>query len=146
MYKSKTIIYLFDKINIVVIGMIELINKLNDDTILIIPNNIKEETLKNIRNLNKKLNIKIFSLEEFIKKLTFDYDEQTIYQIMNKYNINYSIANLYLNNIKYVEEDNDNYKLHNLYSIKNYISEYLVYDKLFKKLIKNKKIKRYGYE
>ena len=68
--------------------MIELINKLKDDTILIIPNNIKEETLKNIRNLNKKLNIKIFSLEEFIKKLTFDYDEQTIYYIMNKYNIN----------------------------------------------------------
>ena len=126
--------------------MIELINKLNDDTILIIPNNIKEETLKNIRKLNKKLNIKIFSLEEFIKKLTFDYDEQTIYQIMNKYNINYSIANLYLNNIKYVEEDNDNYKLHNLYSIKNYISEYLVYDKLFKKLIKNKKIIIYGYD
>ena len=60
MYKSKTIIYLFDKINIVVIGMIELINKLNDDTILIIPNNIKEETLKNIRKLTKNIEFLCF--------------------------------------------------------------------------------------
>lgn len=126
--------------------MDELINNIEDNTILIIPNNIKEKVLKSIRNLNNKLNIKIFSLEEFVKKLTFDYNEETIYQTMNKYNINYSIAKLYLNNIKFVFKDNINYKIHNLYDIKTNIDKYLIKDKLFKKLINNKKIIIYGYD
>lgn len=126
--------------------MDELVKNIEDNTILIIPNNIKEEVLKNIRNLNNKLNIKIFNLDEFIKKFTFDYNEETIYQTMNKYNINYSIAKLYLNNIKFVSKDNINYKIHNLYDIKSNIDKYLIKDKLFKKLINNKKIIIYGYD
>lgn len=126
--------------------MDELINNIKDNIILIVPNNIKEEVLKKIRDLNNKLNIKIFNLEEFIKKLTIDFNEDTIYQTMLNYNINYSIANLYLKNIKYVEEDNNNYKLHNLFNIKNNINKYLIKDNLFKKLINKKEIIIYGYD
>lgn len=126
--------------------MDELINNIKDNIILIVPNNIKEEVLKKIRDLNNKLNIKIFNLEEFIKKLTIDFNEETIYQTMLNYNINYSIANLYLKNIKYVEEDNNNYKLHNLFNIKNNINKYLIKDNLFKKLINKKEIIIYGYD
>ena len=126
--------------------MNELINNIKDNTILIIPDNIKEEVLKKIRELDRKLNIKIFNIDEFIKKLTIDFNEETIYQTMLNYNINYSIANLYLNNIKYVEEDSNNYKLHNLFNIKNNIDKYLIKDNLFKKLINKKEIIVYGYD
>lgn len=126
--------------------MNELINNIKDNTILIIPDNIKEEVLKKIRELDRKLNIKIFSIDEFIKKLTIDFNEETIYQTMLNYNINYSIANLYLNNIKHVEEDSNNYKLHNLFNIKNNIDKYLIKDNLFKKLINKKEIIVYGYD
>lgn len=126
--------------------MNELINNIKDNTILIIPDNIKEEVLKEIRELDRKLNIKIFNIDEFIKKLTIDFNEETIYQSMLNYNINYSIANLYLNNIKYVEEDSNNYKLHNLFNIKNNIDKYLIKDNLFKKLINKKEIIVYGYD
>ncbi len=126
--------------------MNELINNIKDNTILIIPDNIKEEVLKEIRELDRKLNIKIFNIDEFIKKLTIDFNEETIYQIMLNYNINYSIANLYLNNIKYAEEDSNNYKLHNLFNIKNNIDKYLIKDNLFKKLINKKEIIVYGYD
>ena len=126
--------------------MNELINNIKDNTILIIPDNIKEEVLKEIRELDRKLNIKIFNIDEFIKKLTIDFNEETIYQTMLNYNINYSIANLYLNNIKYVEEDSNNYKLHNLFNIKNNIDKYLIKDNLFKKLINKKEIIVYGYD
>ena len=52
----------------------------------------------------------------------------------------------YLNNIKFVSKDNINYKIHNLYDIKSNIDKYLIKDKLFKKLINNKKIIIYGYD
>lgn len=126
--------------------MENLINNIKDNSILIIPNNIKETILKQIRTSNKKLNIKLFNLEEFIKKLTFDYDERTIYELMKYKNINYSIAKLYINNIKYIENDSNEYKIHNLYDIKTYLNNYLIKDTLFKKLISNKEIIIYGYD
>lgn len=126
--------------------MDNLINNIKDNSILIIPNNIKETILKQIRTSNKKLNIKLFNLEEFIKKLTFDYDERTIYELMKYKNINYSISKLYINNIKYVENDSNEYKIHNLYDIKTYLNNYLIKDTLFKKLISNKEIIIYGYD
>ncbi len=126
--------------------MENLINNIKDNSILIIPNNIKETILKQIRTSNKNLNIKLFNLEEFIKKLTFDYEERTIYELMKYKNINYSIAKLYINNIKYIENDSNEYKIHNLYDIKTYLNNYLIKDTLFKKLISNKEIIIYGYD
>lgn len=126
--------------------MENLINNIKDNSILIIPNNIKETILKQIRTSNKNLNIKLFNLEEFIKKLTFDYGERTIYELMKYKNINYSIAKLYINNIKYIENDSNEYKIHNLYDIKTYLNNYLIKDTLFKKLISNKEIIIYGYD
>ena len=126
--------------------MDKLIDYLKDNSILVIPNNIKENVLKLIRSNNNKLNIKIFSLDELIKNLTFDFDENTINFLMKKYNINYNIGKLYLDNIKYINEDSDNEKLHNLFNIKNIVDNYLIKDKLFLKLIKNKEIIIYGYD
>ena len=117
-----------------------------DNSILIVPNNLKNEIIRDIRLNNKDINIKIFSLDEFITNLTFSYDEKTIYELMKLENINYDIAKLYLDNIKYINEDSVNNKLHNLFNIKNSIDKYLFKDNLFRLLIKNKDIYIYGYD
>ena len=117
-----------------------------DNSILIVPSSLKESIIKDIRNKNKELNIKIFNLDEFIKKLTFDYDERTIYELMKQENVNYNIAKLYLKNICYVDNYCDNDKLNKLFDIKNSIDKYLIKDNFFRKLIKDKKIVIYGYD
>lgn len=117
-----------------------------DNSILIIPNSLKENTIRDIRNKNKDLNIKIFSLDKFIKKLTFDYDERTIYELMKQENVNYNIAKLYLKNIYYVNEHSNVNKLNKLFNIKNNIDKYLIKDNYSRKLIKNKRIIVYGYD
>lgn len=119
---------------------------IKDNSILIVPNTLKNDVIKDIRLNNKNINIKIFSLDEFVTNLTFSYDEKTIYKLMNLENINYDIAKLYLDNIKYINEDSNNKKLHNLFNIKNNIDKYLIKDNLFRALIKNKEILIYGYD
>ena len=126
--------------------MNNLLKLLTDNSILIIPNELKENILNYIRNNNKELNIKIFSLNDFIKNITFDYDEKVIDYVSKKYDINYNISKLYLDNVKYIKNDSDNEKLHNLYMIKNDVDNLLIRDKLFNKLINNKKIIIYGYD
>lgn len=121
-------------------------DKYIDNSILIIPNSLKDNIIREIRNKNKDLNIKIFSLDEFIKKLTFDYDEKTIYELMKHENINYNIAKLYLKNIYYVNDYSNVNKLNKLLNIKNNIDKYLIKDNLFRKLIKGKKVFVYGYD
>ena len=117
-----------------------------DNSILIVPSQLKNDVIKDIRNKNKELNIKIFNLEEFIKKLTFDYNEETIYELMKRKNVNYNISKLYLDNMYYVEEYNDISKLNDLYEMKLDIDSFLIKDKLINKLIKNKKVCIYGYD
>ena len=118
-----------------------MLDKIENNSILIIPNTIKNKVIK---ELNKKaLNIKIMSLNELIKKYTFDYNEKTIYHLMKKENIKYDIAKNYIENIYYIEDKNyENIKLDKLVEIKKYLKEnnLLIYDNLFKKYIKNKKI------
>jgi len=116
-----------------------------DNSILIVPNNLKEDIIKDIRLNHLDLNIKVLSLEEIIKKLTFDYDEETIYQVMKLENVNYDIAKLYLKNMYFSCESNNN-KLNHLCELKTKIDKYLIKDNMFLKWIKNKKVIIYGYD
>lgn len=103
---------------------------------------ICSKTLKNkIISSNTLINVKIMTMNELIKKLTFDYDDKAIYKIMQKENIKYKLAKMYIENIYYIEnKEYENEKLKKLKQIKDYINEYLIYDELFKQYIKNKKI------
>ena len=94
-----------------------MLDFIKDNSILIIPNNIKENIIKNIRINNKTLNIKVFSLEEFINNLTYTYNEETIYNLMKQENINYNISLIYLNNIKYIDSNSNIPKLNKLKTI-----------------------------
>ena len=119
--------------------------KLENNSILIIPNQIKNKKILELNN--ELLNIKIMSLNELIKKYKFDYDEKTIYHLMKKENIKYDIAKNYIENLYYIEnKEYESIKLNKLVNIKNYLEEnnLLIYDNLFKEYIKNKKIYIYN--
>ena len=119
---------------------------IENNTLLIVPNNLKKDVLKKIKKL---INFKIMSLDEFIKKYYFDYNKETIYYLMNKYNIKYEVANVYLNNLYYIEDKKYNIdKLDKLVEIKNDLEDknLLIKDNLFIKTINDKKIVVYGYD
>ena len=115
--------------------------------ILLIPNNIKNNVINKIRNKYYNYNIKIMSLEEFCKKVTFDYDERTLYYLMKKYNLNISTASLYLNNLYYIDKKLNNEKMNKIIEIKKYLDDnnLLIYNNYFKEYAKDKEIYIYGY-
>ena len=118
-----------------------------NEYLLLIPNNIKNEVIKKSRNLYYNYNIKYMSLEEFIKKVTFDYDTKTIYYLMKKYDIKYDIALMYLDNLYYINDSLDNKKMFKLKEIKKYLDDnnLLLYNQKFTNYIKDKQIYIYGY-
>jgi len=75
------------------------INNIIKETLIICHDSIK----KQIISLNTIKNIKIMNFDEFIKKFYFDYDENAIIYIMNKLNIKYDVAQVYLKNIYYIK-------------------------------------------
>ena len=115
--------------------------------ILLIPNNIKNKVIKKVREKYFNYNIKFMSLEDFSKKVTFTYDEKTIYYLMKEYSYNYSTALVYLDNLYYISDKLDNNKMNKLKEIKNYLDEnnLLIYDDVFRDYVKNKEIYIYGY-
>jgi len=116
--------------------------------IVLIPNNIKKEIIKEARVKYHNYNIKYMSLEEFIKKITFDYNEEAVYSVISKYNICNSSVIVYLKNLYYINDNLTNNKMNKLKEIKKYLDKnnLLIYNKYFKNYIKDKEIYIYGYD
>jgi len=117
--------------------------------------NIKRETLivcndgdrKKLLMRNKLVNIKLMNMNEFISKYVFDYDENTIMYVMNKYNIKYEIALMYIKNLYYIEDKEYGIKkLDFLVSLKKELNDnkLLIYNDLFRKYINNIDVIVYG--
>ena len=67
----------------------------------------KIELLKKI-NIEKKFNNnKFLTFKELKKKLFFDYDDRALEYIINKYNVNINIAKIYLDNLYFLKEIDD---------------------------------------
>jgi len=115
--------------------------------VLLIPNSIKKKIIKIVREKYHNYNVKFMSLEEFVKKYTFDYDNKTIYNLMKEYSINYDTALIYLKNLYYISDKLNNNKMNKLKEIKKYLDDnnLLIYNEHFRKYIKNKEIHIYGY-
>ena len=116
----------------------------NNNDIIITDN--KKEILIN----NKELKyIKVYSLNEFLREFYFKYDLNTIKYIIDKYNVIYDIALIYLDNLYYI--DNKKYKsnkLNFLLKLKKELlsNNLLICNKLFKEYIKGKNIIIYNLE
>ena len=61
---------------------------IENNMILVLPNNMKENVIKEVSSLDKIYNIKFMSLKELIDSLTFTYDERSIYYLIKKYDKN----------------------------------------------------------
>lgn len=110
--------------------------------IIICNNNTKRKILLDL-NDKPMVNIKFMTKIEFIHNYYFDYNEEAIYYIMNNYHVKYDIAINYLNNLIYIEDKiYDNEKLDLLVTIKKELDDnnLLIYNKLFKKYLKGKRI------
>ena len=118
-----------------------------NEFIMLIPSGMKKELIKKIRKEYYNYNIKFMSLDSFVKRVTFDYDEKTIYYVMKEFKLNYDSAILYLNNLYYIDESIDNEKMKLLIRIKKYLddNDLLIYDKYFREYAKNVEIVIYGY-
>ena len=123
-------------------------NNLKDNTLLIVPNKLKNLIIEEISKLPLK-NIKIMSIEELKKKYIFDYDDEAIYFLMKKYKIKYDVALTYIQNMYYIEKDEYNSKkLQKLLNFKNELLEnnLLIKDDLFRYYLNKNKIVVYGYD
>ncbi len=119
---------------------------LKDNTLLIIPNHLKETIILSFCDELK--NIKIMTESEFLKKYYFDYDLETIYYLMNKYKLKYEVVLIYLKNLYYVEnKEYSNEKLNKLVEIKEELEEHnlLKYKPLFLNKLKSMNIVFYNF-
>lgn len=115
---------------------------LENDTLLITPNKRKI-----LINMDKLINIKIMTINEFKNNYYFNYNNETIYYLMNKYNLKYEVVKVYLDNLYYIKEI-DNEKINKLKEIKQELIEnkLLIKNDLFINSLKDKKIVVYGYD
>ena len=116
---------------------------IKDNTLLIIPNEIKEEMILKITSENNLLDIKYISLEELYKKF-FNYDIKAIYYLMDKYKFKYEVAKVYLDNMFYVKDNFDDEKLKLLLKLKDEVKDYISTSRI--DVYKNRNIVVYGYE
>ncbi len=123
---------------------------IKDNIILVIPDNLKKRILLMLNNMDKIYNIKIINLNELVNKLTFTYDEKTIYYLIKKYNIKYEVAKVYLDNIKYVSLNKiyNIKKLDKLCEIKKDLidNNLLIFDNNVDNFLNKKEIIIYGYD
>ena len=98
-----------------------------------------------IKKIDKPTNVKVITLSELKHKYYFDYDNKAIYFISNKYNCIPEIAKIYIENIYYLKDIN-NEKINFLKSIKNDLdtNNLLTYNNLFKEFLKGKDIVLYN--
>jgi len=121
----------------------QFLDDIKNETLIICNDNDK----KNILLYKKMKNIKIMTLPEFISKICFEYDEETILYVMNKYNIKYSVANTYIKNLYYIENKKYNIKkLDFLVELKNDLDNrnLLKYNCAFKKYVQSISVIVYG--
>ena len=76
-----------------------MLENLKTGDLVIAPNAVKWQLLKEKKKKKQILNIKIMTLKEFKDNYFPRPDEKALYFLMQKHHLNYDIAKEYLNNI-----------------------------------------------
>jgi len=103
----------------------DFIDKINGETLVVCDDAYK----KHLISRNKLLNVKVMTFNEFLRKFYFDYDESTILYIMEKLDVKYAVALVYLKNLYYIKDEI--YPVKKLTILKNLKNELVCNQKLF---------------
>ncbi len=120
---------------------------LKNNLLIICPNSYKKAILNYLSNNKKLLVLKFMTMEEYIKKIKFDYDIKTINYLVKK-GMKVDNAITFLDNLLYIEDkEYHNEKLDYLVKLKKELDDnhLLIYDKLFSKTLKKYQVVIYGY-
>ncbi len=115
---------------------------IKDNSLLIVPSHIKNSILNYLSDKDI-FKIKIMSLNEFYDSYFFSYDKETLIYVCDHYNLVPSVGELYLKNLRYVEDKKYNVEiLDKLVSIKKDLDSHnlLKYDNTFKVLLEKYQI------
>lgn len=122
---------------------------MQDEYLIICPNNTKINILEKISEQRKFTNIKFMDINEFINNYFYSYDNEAVSYIMENYDININISRIYLENL-YSIDINKKYKSKKISFLQNLKKE-LIEKKLldfndnFKEYLKSKSIKVINY-
>ena len=120
---------------------------LTDNLLIITPNSYKKAILKYLNDNKLIFNIKFMTKNEYLKCIKFDYGIDTVHYLVKK-NMKVENALTILGNLYYIEDKRyNNEKLDYLVNIKKELDDnsLLIYDKLFSKILKRRKVIVYGY-
>ena len=120
---------------------------LEDNLLIITPNSYKLEILEYLNDNKLIMNIKFMTKSEFKKSIKFDYSIDAIHFLKTK-GMKVENAITFLDNLYYIENKKyHNDKLDDLVNIKNELDDnnLLIYDTLFSKILKRRKVVVYGY-
>lgn len=118
------------------------VEQLENDSILVIPSNLKTKILIYINDNNIIKSLKIMTFNDLKKGLFFDYGTEAVKITMDYLHVSVSVAKNYLNNLYYItDEKYENEKLNMLLDLKKYLlsKNLLIQDELFECLLKSKK-------
>ena len=119
----------------------KIIDYLCNDLIIVSPNNIKDEIVKEISLVDKMYSYKIITENELKVSLLFDYDYKAIVYLKNKLNISVANAIEYINAMYYVDDKAyKSDKLNELVCLKKELLEndLLIIDNHFQNILRNK--------
>ena len=117
----------------------EFFKDLKDNSILLIPYNIKDKLLEYIDINNIKKNLKFLTFNDLKNGFMYTYENEAIYEVMRNYNISYDVAVNYIKDTYYIDDKN-NSKMNFLREIKSFLIDknLLHKDNLFINLLKSK--------
>lgn len=129
--------------------IMNFLDTIDEETILIIPNNIKSKILRYIDSLDKLINVKIFDFNEIKRHIFFDYDGEALLYLIDKYNYKYDVSKILIDNMYYVENKQyESEKLSQLCTLKQELEDQqlLKKDNLFLQNLSSKPVIVYGYD
>ena len=107
-----------------------MLDKLQNNDTIITTNNIKNIILKDLAHTKKLLNLKFYTLKEFLDNYYGTPTKEALYFLIKHYHYNYDIAKTYLENIFYDTPE--------LKELKNVLdgNNLITYNSYFKKSLK----------
>ncbi len=119
----------------------DFLDKIDSDSIILIPNNIKNKVLTYINENKLLINIKIMSFNDLLHGLYYSYTNEAIVNVMRSEKVTFETAKDFIKNTYYLNGENeDKEKIKFIKKIKDDLSSknLLIKDPLFIDLLKSK--------